>query len=72
MDNIRTICELKSSSIWNKETAAWKNIVVCLIFQGIDLCDPGTLDTMRTIGVFQDGIMRTDSNGSETVNGHLK
>ena len=67
MKNIRTICNQKSSSFWNKDTPAWKKIVVCLIFDGIDPCDPGTLDVLQTIGVFQDGIMKKDIDGKETV-----
>jgi chitin synthase len=67
MKNIRTICNQKTSSFWNKDTPAWKKIVVCLIFDGIDPCDPGTLDVLQTIGVFQDGIMKKDIDGKETV-----
>src|SRR5438552_3040561 len=57
MKNIRTICNQKSSSFWNRDTPAWKKIVVCLVFDGIDPCDPGTLDILQTIGVFQDSII---------------
>jgi chitin synthase len=67
MKNIRTICNQKSSSFWNRDTPAWKKIVVCLVFDGIDPCDPGTLDVLATLGVFQDGIMKKDIDGKETV-----
>jgi chitin synthase len=67
MKNIRLICDQKNSSFWNRDTPAWKQIVVCLIFDGIDPCDPGTLDVLQTIGVFQDGIMKKDIDGKETV-----
>jgi chitin synthase len=68
MKNIRHICNQKSSSFWNRDTPAWKKIVVCLVFDGIDPCDPGTLDVLATIGVFQDGIMKKSIDGKETVN----
>jgi chitin synthase len=67
MKNIRTICNQRTSSFWNRDTPAWKKIVVCLVFDGIDPCDPGTLDILQTIGVFQDGIMKKDIDGKETV-----
>jgi len=70
MKNIRHICNLKSSSFWNRDIPAWKKIVVCLVFDGIDPCDPGTLDVLATIGVFQDGIMKKAIDGKETV--HLE
>ena len=67
MKNIRNICNQKASSFWNRDTPAWKKIVVCLVFDGIDPCDPGTLDVLQTMGVFQDGIMKKDIDGKETV-----
>jgi len=67
MRNIRTICEQKHSGFWNRDVPAWKKIVVCLIADGIDPCDPGTLDVLQTIGVFQDGIMKGVIDGKETV-----
>lgn len=67
MKNIRHICNLTNSSFWNRDTPAWKKIVVALIFDGIDPCDPGTLDVLQTMGVFQDGIMKKDIDGKETV-----
>lgn len=67
MKNIRHICNQKASSFWNQDTPAWKKIVVCLVFDGIDPCDSGTLDILQTIGVFQDGVMKKDIDGKETV-----
>ena len=66
MKNIRTICNQKSS-FWNRDTPAWKKIVVCLIFDGIDPADPNTLDVLQTLGVFQDGVLKKDIDGKETV-----
>jgi chitin synthase len=66
MKNIRHICSQKSS-FWNREVPAWKQIVVCLVFDGIDPASPGTLDVLQTIGLFQDGLIKKDIDGKETV-----
>ena len=67
MQNIRDIVNLKKSEFWNKGGPAWQKIVVCLVFDGIDPCDKGTLDVLATIGIFQDGIMKKDIDGRETT-----
>ncbi|KAK0256280.1 Chitin synthase, class 3 [Friedmanniomyces endolithicus] len=67
MQNIRDIVSLKKSEFWNKGGPAWQKIVVCLVFDGIDPCDKGTLDVLATIGIYQDGIMKKDIDGKETV-----
>ena len=67
MQNIRDIVNLKKSEFWNKGGPAWQKIVVCMVFDGIDPCDKGTLDLLATIGVYQDGIMKKDIDGKETV-----
>nr|POE56382.1 chitin synthase g [Quercus suber] len=67
MQNIRDIVNLKKSEFWNKGGPAWQKIVVCLVFDGIDPCDKGTLDLLATIGVYQDGIMKKDIDGKDTV-----
>jgi len=67
MQNIRDIVNLKKSEFWNKGGPAWQKIVVCLVFDGIDPCDKGTLDILATIGIYQDGIMKRDIDGKETT-----
>ncbi|KAK9322383.1 chitin synthase-domain-containing protein [Lipomyces orientalis] len=67
MKNIRDICNLKRTKFWNNNGPAWQKIVVCLIFDGIDPCDKNVLDMLATIGVYQDGVMRKDIDGKETV-----
>ncbi|KAI0587102.1 Chitin synthase B [Pyrenophora tritici-repentis] len=67
MQNIRDIVNLKKSEFWNKGGPAWQKIVVCLVFDGIDPCDKGTLDLLATVGIYQDGIMKKDIDGNETV-----
>ena len=66
MQNIRDIVNLKKSEFWNKGGPAWQKIVVCMVFDGIDPCDKGTLDLLATIGIYQDGIMKRDIDGKET------
>lgn len=67
MQNIRDIVNLKKSEFWNKGGPAWQKIVVALVFDGIDPCDKDVLDVLATIGVYQDGIMKRDVDGKETL-----
>ncbi|ODH46515.1 chitin synthase B [Paracoccidioides brasiliensis] len=67
MQNIRDIVNLKKSEFWNKGGPAWQKIVVCLVFDGIDPCDKDTLDVLATVGIYQDGVMKKDVDGKETV-----
>ncbi|KAL4943474.1 hypothetical protein BDV06DRAFT_211043 [Aspergillus oleicola] len=67
MQNIRDIVSLKKSEFWDKGGPAWQKIVVCLVFDGIEPCDKNVLDVLATIGVYQDGIMKKDVDGRETV-----
>lgn len=67
MQNIRDIVNLKKSEFWNKGGPAWQKIVVCLVFDGIEPCDKETLDVLATVGIYQDGVMKKDVDGKETV-----
>ncbi|KEF62482.1 chitin synthase 3 [Exophiala aquamarina CBS 119918] len=67
MQNIRDIVNLKKSEFWNKGGPAWQKIVVCLVFDGIDPCDKNTLDLLATVGIYQDGVMKKDVDGKDTV-----
>ncbi|KAI9747959.1 MAG: hypothetical protein M4579_007347, partial [Chaenotheca gracillima] len=67
MQNIRDIVNLKRSEFWNQGGPAWQKIVVCLVFDGIDPCDKETLDVLATVGVYQDGVMKRDVDGKETM-----
>ncbi|KAE8442277.1 hypothetical protein EG329_003537 [Mollisiaceae sp. DMI_Dod_QoI] len=67
MQNIRDIVNLKKSDFWNVGGPAWQKIVVCLVFDGIDPCDKEVLDVLATVGVYQDGVMKKDVDGKETV-----
>jgi chitin synthase len=67
MQNIRDIVNLKKSKFWTKGGPAWQKIVVCLIFDGIEKADKNVLDVLATVGVYQDGIIKKDIDGKETV-----
>ncbi|OAV89389.1 hypothetical protein PTTG_03986 [Puccinia triticina 1-1 BBBD Race 1] len=73
MLNIRDICK-SNSKFWNGKGAeagqkgsGWQKIVVCLIFDGIGPCDKNVLDILATVGVYQDGLMKKEIDGKETV-----
>ncbi|KAF2638308.1 hypothetical protein P280DRAFT_471417 [Massarina eburnea CBS 473.64] len=67
MKNIREICRLKRSQFWNTGGPAWQKIVVTLIFDGIDKVDKEVFDVLATVGIYQDGVLKKDVNGKETV-----
>ncbi|KAK7431640.1 Chitin synthase, class 3 [Neonectria magnoliae] len=67
MQNIRDIVNLKKSTFWNKGGPAWQKIVVCLVFDGIDKVDKNVFDVLATIGIYQDGVLKKDVDGKETV-----
>ncbi|KAJ5666019.1 Chitin synthase C [Penicillium maclennaniae] len=67
MQNVRDIVNLKKTEFWTKGGPAWQKIVVCLVFDGLKPCDKRTLDMLATVGVYQDGVMKHDVDGRETV-----
>jgi Chitin synthase len=67
----KDICKTKSSKYW-KRTAeegipAWQRITVALIVDGLDAMDKSVLDILATVGVYQDGIMKKQVDGKDTV-----
>ncbi|KAF8529171.1 glycosyltransferase family 2 protein [Hysterangium stoloniferum] len=71
MLNIRDICKTKSSKYW-KRTAeegipGWHRITVALIVDGLEPMDKSVLDILATVGVYQDGVMKKDVDGKDTV-----
>lgn len=67
MQNVRDIANLKNSSFWNRGGPAWQKIVVCLVFDGIDKVDKSVFDVLATMGIYQDGVLKRDVDGKETV-----
>lgn len=71
MLNIRDICKTKQSKYW-KRTAeegnpGWQRITVALIVDGLEAMDKTVLDLLATVGVYQDGIMKKQVDGKDTV-----
>ncbi|KAG8907052.1 Chitin synthase, class 2 [Tulasnella sp. 403] len=71
MLNIRDICKTKASKYWrtSAETGQppWQKIVVALICDGLEPMDKSVLDVLATIGVYQDGVMKKQVDGKDTV-----
>lgn len=70
MQNVRDIANLKKSEFWNKGGVMWQKLVVCIVIDGLQTCDPETLDVLATVGLYQPGIMKSEVDGKE-VQGHL-
>ncbi|KAF8326625.1 glycosyltransferase family 2 protein [Cantharellus anzutake] len=71
MLNIRDICKTKTSKYWRKSAEeglpGWQRICVALIVDGLEPMDKTVLDILATVGVYQDGVMKKDVDGKETV-----
>lgn len=76
MLNVRDICNTRSSKYWRRPSSgsaesgqkpAWQKITVALICDGIGPMDKEVLDILATVGVYQDGIMKREVDGRETV-----
>ena len=67
MQNIRDIINLEGSSFWNRGGPAWQKIVVCLVMDGVEACDPAVLDTLATLGLYQHEVTKKDIDGRETM-----
>ncbi|KAJ2897269.1 hypothetical protein MKZ38_004823 [Zalerion maritima] len=69
IQNIRELCMRQNSKIWGQES--WKKVVVCIIADGIEAVDPGVLDVLATLGLYQDGLCRKRSEDGSEIVGHL-
>jgi chitin synthase len=71
MLNIRDICKTKQSKYWRRAAEeglpAWQRIVVALIVDGLEPMDKSVLDLLATVGVYQDGVMKKQVDGKDTV-----
>ncbi|KAJ6539311.1 glycosyltransferase family 2 protein [Mycena capillaripes] len=71
MLNIRDICKTKQSKFWRRTAEegnpGWQKIVVALIVDGLEAMDKSVLDILATVGVYQDGVMKKDIDGKQTV-----
>jgi chitin synthase len=71
MMNIRDICKTKQSTFWRKDAEVglpnWQKITVALVVDGLAEMDKSVLDILATVGVYQDGIMKKEVDGKDTV-----
>ncbi|KAG6847957.1 hypothetical protein H0H93_004642 [Arthromyces matolae] len=71
MTNIRDICKTKQSKFWRKDAEEglpnWQKITVALVVDGLAAMDKSVLDILATVGVYQDGIMKKQVDGKDTV-----
>ncbi|KAI0314805.1 glycosyltransferase family 2 protein [Amylostereum chailletii] len=71
MLNIRDICKTKQSKYWRRSAEegvpGWQKITVALIVDGLEAMDKTVLDLLATVGVYQDGVMKKQVDGKETV-----
>ena len=71
MLNIRDICKTKQSKYWRRSaeegTPGWQRITVALIVDGLEPMDKSVLDILATVGVYQDGVMKKQVDGKDTV-----
>lgn len=71
MMNIRDICKTKQSKYWRRSAEegvpGWQRITVALIVDGLEPMDKTVLDLLATVGVYQDGVMKKQVDGKDTV-----
>ncbi|KAI9355312.1 chitin synthase-domain-containing protein [Zopfochytrium polystomum] len=67
MKNIAWLCS-GSVAGWTKD--GWKDIVVCIVSDGRSKCNPTTLNVMRVIGIYMDGLAKASVNGHD-VKAHV-
>jgi len=71
MLNIRDICKTKQSKYWRRSAEegapAWQKISVVLVVDGLEPMDKSVLDILATVGVYQDGVMKKQVDGKDTV-----
>ncbi|KAH7141419.1 chitin synthase-domain-containing protein [Dactylonectria estremocensis] len=68
-EGIRHLGARNMSKTWSKQ--AWKKVVICILVDGIQSVDPGVLDVLTSIGLYQDGLCRKTTPEGDAVTGHL-
>jgi chitin synthase len=63
--NIELMNGKTNSKTWGKDS--WKKIVVCIVSDGVEKINPRTRAVLAGLGVFQDGIAKTDINKKEAT-----
>jgi len=68
MKNIQHLCTRNASRMWG--TDAWKKVVVTIVSDGRKKIDPNVLQHLGVMGVYQDGIAKSEVNGKQ-VTAHI-
>lgn len=68
MKNVAHLCSRNKSRIWGKD--GWKKVVVCIVADGRTKIQPGILNVLASMGIFQEGIAKNFVNGKE-VEAHI-
>lgn len=68
MKNIAHLCSRRKSRVWGKD--GWKKVVVCIVADGRTKVNPGVLNVLAAMGIFQEGIAKNYVNGNE-VKAHI-
>lgn len=67
MKNVHNLCADTKSKFWGTGSPPWQRIVVTIVMDGIEPCRKDVLDTLATMGLYQDGIMKKSINDDKTV-----
>lgn len=68
MKNIAHLCNRNKSRVWGKD--GWKKVVVSIVADGRTKINPGVLNVLAAMGIFQEGIAKNYVNGNE-VKAHI-
>ncbi|RIB11527.1 glycosyltransferase family 2 protein [Gigaspora rosea] len=66
--NIAHLCSRERSRVWGKD--GWQKVVVCIVADGREIIDKGSLAYLAALGVYQSGIEVGEVRG-EPVNAHI-
>ncbi|KAF5633817.1 CHS-3 chitin synthase 3 [Fusarium tjaetaba] len=69
VENIWRLTVRPMSKTWGKDS--WKKFAVCILIDGLESVDPGVLDVLTTIGLYQNGLCKKTTEKGEEVTGHL-
>lgn len=71
MKNVHNLCADRKSTFWAKgDIPPWKKIVVTIVMDGLEPCRKDVLDTLATMGIYQDGVMKKSIN-EDTTTAHI-
>ncbi|KAF0536245.1 glycosyltransferase family 2 protein [Gigaspora margarita] len=66
--NIAHLCSRERSRVWGKD--GWQKVVVCIVADGREIIDQGSLAYLAALGVYQSGIVM-DEVRDVPVNAHI-